>query len=674
MLFGSPTILWVLAALSVPVIVHLFDFRRYKRVQFSDNYLLVQLLEKNRRQNRLRQIIIMILRMLFIASLVFAFAKPYFPSGNAISTTGDRLFVSVYIDNSLSMETSDGKTDLLEKARVKAREIAAAFPPASMFRLITNDFQGIYDRFAARGEFIDMLNSVGISPFSRPMSQVVSRMSDLADREAIDGNHFFYLLSDFQKVTADISDIRENSKRIYLMPLAAETPANIAVDSVWFSGPLQLENNILSVNARIRNHSSLLMEKIPVRLYVDGKQKGLSDVQLASGGSDNVSFSFTVNGKGSHEGYVEIDDSPVSFDDRMFFAFDIASSVSVYHISGNDATSTIPKLFGNDSLFSFISSPEGSVDMDRIGSSGLIILDELSQLSSGLATELSRAADNGAVVLVIPPANISDASYRSGFQTMGLPFYSGLDTANTRVSNIDALHPLFKGVFETPPANIQFPAVFSSYRLSKNSGRSIMGLLNGNSFLTDFVKGRGHVYLLATPLQPLYSSFASNALIVPTIVQMAFSGRVMPAVAYSMDYAFGIELTGTTARSEKPPVLKSFDGSIEMIPGYNSGNPPRIFLNGQVNQAGAYKVMSNKLTLMSFGLNYPRSESFPDCFGVEELNKMVLNRTNFMVNNLNNNTAVTLADLQSGTKLWKIFIIFALLFLAAELILLRIWI
>lgn len=674
MLFGSPTILWALAALSIPVIVHLFDFRRYRKVQFSDNYLLVQLLEKNRRQNRLRQIIIMILRMLFIASLVFAFAKPYFPSDNAISTTGDRLFVSVYIDNSLSMETSDGKTDLLEKARVKAREIAAAFPPATMFRLITNDFQGINDRFVARDEFFDMLNGVETSPFSRKMSQVVSRMSDLADREASGGNHYFYLLSDFQKVTADVSAIKENSKRIILLPLAAETPANISIDSVWFSGPLQLENNIITINARIRNHSSLLMEKIPVRLYVDGKQKGLADVQLTAGGSDNVTFSFTVNSKGSHEGYVEIDDSPVSFDDRMFFAFDIASSVSVYHISGNNATNTIPKLFGNDSLFNFVSTPEGSVDMDRIGSSGLIILDELSQISSGLATELNRAAGNGAVVLLIPPAGIDNASYSSGFQALGLPAFSGTDTANTRVSNIDATHPLFRGVFETPPANIQFPAVFSSYRLSKASGRSIMGLLNGNSFLTDYAKGSGHIYLLAVPLQPTWSSFASNALIVPTIVQMAFSGRMMPAVAYSMDYEYGIELTGSSAKSEKPPVLKSFDGTTELIPGYNSGNPPRIFLNGQVNVPGAYRVMSNNTTLMSFGLNYPRSESFPDCFAIDDIIKTVSNRKNFSVNSNDSNTALALASIDSGAKLWKIFIIFALLFLAAELILLRIWI
>ncbi|MDX9933287.1 MAG: BatA domain-containing protein, partial [Bacteroidales bacterium] len=292
--FGAPSILWALLALAIPVIVHLFDFRRYRKVQFSDNYLLQQLLEKNKRQSRLRRLIIMSLRMLFIAALVLAFAKPYFPQSNEPLSSG-RLFVSIYVDNSLSMEVSDGKTDLLEKARSKAIEILNAYPPGTMFRLISNDFLGEHERFCPRDECADMLSLLDFCPFPRKLSAVVSRMSDLSDMNASGAEHHFYIISDFQKSTADVALLASTDRKIFLFPVDAPKTPNISVDSIWFSGPVQLENNLITVNARIRNHSDMLLEKIPVRLYVDGKQKGLGDVELAASGSDVVEFTFTVN-------------------------------------------------------------------------------------------------------------------------------------------------------------------------------------------------------------------------------------------------------------------------------------------------------------------------------------------------------------------------------------------
>lgn len=670
--FGAPSILWALFALAIPVIVHLFDFRRYRKVQFSDNYLLQQLLEKNKRQSRLRRLIIMTVRMLFIAALVLAFAKPYIPQGNEQTSSG-RLFVSIYVDNSMSMEVSDGKTDLLEKARTKAREILNAYPPGTMFRLITNDFLGEHERFCPRDECADMLSLIDFCPFPRETGAVVSRMTDLADMNAAGAEHHFYIISDFQKSTADVASLASTDRRIFLFPVDAPQTPNISVDSVWFSGPVQLENNVITINARIRNHSDMLLEKIPVRLYVDGKQKGLGDVELAASGSDVVEFAFTVNTRGSHEGYIEIDDSPISFDDRIFFAFDIASSVPVYHIAGSGATNNINNLFERDSLFNFTSVREGSFDAGSMASAGLVILDELSQISSGMASELNRLLESGGNILIIPTAG-DIKNYKPGFAALGISAYAGIDTANTRVASIEAENPLFRGVFVTPPKQVQFPAVFTSYRIPKGNGRSIMTLLNGNAFMAEFIKGKGHIYLMSVPLQSSFSTFASNALIVPAVMQMAFSGRVMPGVAYPLDYSYGIDLPTGNMSGEKPPVLKSFDGSSELIPGFSNGNPPKIFLNSRISSPGSYKVMRGENTLLSFGLNYPRTESNTESYTTDEIKNFVSENKNISVLETGDTPAAVVADLQEGTKLWKTFIIFALIFFAIELILLRIWI
>ena len=671
MSFANPSILWALFALCIPIIVHLFDFRRYKKVHFSDNYLLLQLLEKNKRQNRLRRLIIMSLRMLFIASLVIAFAKPYFKQKGEHVMHG-RLFVSIYIDNSLSMEMSDGKVSMLEKARSKAKEVLNAYPPGTMFRLITNDFSGEHERFCTSDECKDMISLIDFSPVPRQMSKVLFRMADLAETNAAEAEHHFYIISDFQKSTSDISTIVNIDKKLFLFPLDVPKTPNLSVDSVWFNGPVQLENNILTLSVRVKNHSDITLEKIPVRLYVDGKQKGLADAELAASGSDIIDFSFIVNSGGCHEGYVEIDDSPISFDDRYYFAFNIATSIPVYHISGRGATKSINNLFSQDSLFKFISATEGDFDMVAMSSAGLIVLDELSSISSGMASEINQILEGGSNVLIIPSAaNIEN--YRQGFSTMGLPFFNGLDTSNTRVSEIDYDSPLLKGVFVTPPKQIQFPAIFKSYRIPKGSGRSIMTLMNGSVFLLELSKGKGHIYLLSVPLQSSFSTFASNALFVPTVMQMAFSGSVAPCVAYSLDYPYGIDIQAANAMRERPPVLRSFDNEAEFIPGFSSGNPPKIFLTQNISNPGAYKVISEGKTLSAFGLNYTRTESIMDYYTIGEINNITGKNKNISILEKGESTASLIADIQQGTKLWKTFIIIALIFFAIELILLRIW-
>ena len=140
MTFAHPSILWALFALAIPIIVHLFDFRRYKKLHFSDNYFLQELTNKNKKQRQLRKFIILCLRMLFIASIVIAFAKPYLKkdSGSAVVNQFD--YVTIYIDNSFSMEIEDGKTNRLEMAREKAKSIVNAYKFGMNFRLVTNDF------------------------------------------------------------------------------------------------------------------------------------------------------------------------------------------------------------------------------------------------------------------------------------------------------------------------------------------------------------------------------------------------------------------------------------------------------------------------------------------------------------------------------------------------------
>ena len=75
-MFLYPAFLWALMAISIPVIIHLFNFRRYKKVYFTNVKFLKELQHESKSKSRLKEILILIARCLAIASLVFAFSQP----------------------------------------------------------------------------------------------------------------------------------------------------------------------------------------------------------------------------------------------------------------------------------------------------------------------------------------------------------------------------------------------------------------------------------------------------------------------------------------------------------------------------------------------------------------------------------------------------------------------
>lgn len=673
MSFAHPSILWALFALAIPIIVHLFDFRRYKKLHFSDNYFLHELTNKNKKQRQLRKFIILCLRMLFIASIVIAFAKPYLKkdSGSAIVNQSD--YVTIYIDNSFSMEIEDGKTNRLEMAREKAKSIVKAYKYGMNFRLVTNDFLSENERLLSREECLEMINNIDFCAFPRSIGSVLSHIENISEQDYSNKSSQCYIISDFQKSTSDFKNIVHTKNKLFLFPIETQHVSNISVDSVWFDTPMQIEDKVLVIKAKIKNYTEIPIEKIPVRFYLNGKQKGLSTVELTAGGSDIVSFSFTVNEGATHEGYIEIDDSPLNFDDRIYFAFNIEKSIPIYHVSGANSTNVVQNLFDSDSLFDYKKANEGNIDVGQLASGRLVVLDEVSDISTGVANELKRKVEKGDNVLVIP--NVNDPSgYKNFFDMLSIPFYMGKDTSKTRIAAINYEHPLLNGVFATVPKQLQFPNVFKHYRMSSSKGSKILSLLDGSPFLAEYTIGNGRVYVLSASLNPLFSNFANNAIVVPVFMQMAFYRNNQTAISYSLDFPRGIEVSDDENVLEKPPVLKSFDSKTEIIPYFSSGSSPKIFLNSQVNIAGAYKLVRGDKTLSSFGLNYPRIESNVECFSLEEISSFVKSNKNIEVLKTETNSSDLMAIAQEKVKIWKIFIIFALLFFATELILLRIWV
>ena len=201
MILSSPLFLIGLVAVAIPVIVHLFNFRRYKKVYFSNVERLEQLQSETRRQSTLRQLLIMFARILAIVFLVLAFARPVIPNRNSAMRSGSN-DISIFIDNSFSMESNGGSGTLLEQAKAKAREIVAAYGPTDRFQLMTNDIEGRHFHWLSKDDVLLMIDEVEVSSASMPLSTLLQRQFDFVNTGRSD-NKYAYIITDFQSSIAD---------------------------------------------------------------------------------------------------------------------------------------------------------------------------------------------------------------------------------------------------------------------------------------------------------------------------------------------------------------------------------------------------------------------------------------------------------------------------------------
>ncbi len=687
MSFLYPYLLWGLLAVSIPVIIHLFNFRKFRKVYFTNVRFLEELQHQTRRQSQLRHMLVMLLRMLAIAALVFAFAQPYLPAGNEAGKPGAMNRVCIHIDDSFSMEASTEQGNLLETARSRAREIVSAFSTADLFMITSNAFEGRQQRWISQEEALRQIDDINISPYALKLSEVTDRLNDRLSRESGETERV-YIVSDFQESMADIDQVATDSSiSYYLVPVSASRRENLHVDSCWFATPVHQLGQSVRLVARVVNSSGQDFEKVPLKLIVNGSQKALAAFDIRSESFVDVELPFTSNEPGIHYATLEITDYPITFDDRFYLVYHVAGSIPVLSINGGEESIYLNSLFGSDSSFRFDNNPVAGIDFGRLQEYELIILHGLNEISSGLSQELGVFLENGGTLLVIPSGNPDLDSYRKFFDQNGTGYYGGLVREETRVSELDLENPLFEDVFERTGAsgranmaNTDLPKILSYYEIGSGmrSGRTaLMTMLNGKPFLVRETAGKGEIYLLSVPLADEYSNFARHAIFVPVMFRIALLSAATDPLFYVIGRDRQVELRNASFAGDRVLKIAGVDNQFEFIPSHQNLNKRlNLGIMGQVTVAGHYRVLDGDREIRGLGFNYDRMESvmtFADADLLrEQTGRYAPGRFEVMTSK-DRPLTDSIKDMNQGTTLWKLFIILALAMLAAEIVLLRYW-
>jgi hypothetical protein len=679
--FVNPLYLIGLVAIAIPVIVHLFNFRRFRKVYFTNVKFIEELRQQTQKQSQLRHLLILAMRILAIIALVLAFAQPYLPSGQNHTREQAGNLVSIYVDNSYSMQATSPDGSLLAEAARKAAEIAQAYKSSDRFQLLTNDFEAQHQRIVSRDEFAELLDAVEVSPATRPVSEVVLRQHELFDK----GRELApraYLISDFQPAFADFGKIAEDTAvQNFLVPVAADRVANLYIDSIWFDAPVFRAGQLATLAARIKNASDQNLEKIPARLLINGKQRAIASFDIQANHETVINLPFTNLETGMQYGELSIVDSPITFDDTFYFTLTIRNEIPVLVINDPDENVFLNALFSGDSTFVLTNAKANYLDYAAFNNQNLIVLNSVRNISTGLTRELWRYVEGGGSLLIFPAPQADINSYNELLMTLQTATLAPADTLRTSISSINLQSSIYEEVFESLPENLDLPVVFSHYPLGRRTTamlEPVLELQNGDIFLGREPSGQGMVYLAATPLEAAWSNFPKHALFVPTLYNIALHSQPPARLYYIAGKSAAIPLKAGATQVDQVVHITSQDGNFGIIPQLRrSGSQLLVYVEGAIDKAGNYDITTNDRKVAAVAFNYDRTESDVRTMSPAALEEALadagLQQFQVLAGAQQKSLTASVAQLNSGVRLWKLFIVVALAFLFAEILLLRLW-
>lgn len=659
--------LWCLFALAIPIIIHLFNFRRHKIVYFSNTATLKTIEQENAKTKKLKYIIAMIMRMLFIAGLVFAFAYPYNPEQKLKTDDADNL-VAVYIDNSMSMHSQSSEISLIEDARSSARKMISNISPSQRFVLLTNSRQLDNEYPMNQDEMLMSIDAMQTEASSLAFNNLYENLQMIMKRNGFKSASLF-MYSDFQDNMMNMDGlVADSAIQIVAMPLKSDCQQNIYIDTVWLSSPILQKGLANEISVRVVNESAKDINGLPVNFEIDGKSVAFSTIDIPANGKNEVAMQFVLNESGEKIAAVSINDYPITFDDTYNFVLNVRPIIKIMELSAGTGDLAIKTLFSNDSLFDYHVMNPYRIDQQYLADCQMIIVDGDANLNETMWQTIKDFANNGGSVVLFP-SDVSENYEISEFSN---------DTLS--ISTIASNHEFFNDIFVNIPHNADLPKVFKHVQIDKrrfSNTMTLISLQNGTSFFTLSKVGSGNIFTFASQLGKDWTNFADNSLFVPIMYKIAMLGGQMNRLSYTLGVDKDLTINDLTAFSEGDIRIRDAQGNFEMIPMVEMrNNRTLIRLYDELPGAGFYIINKGDYVIETTAWNDNRKESKMKFLDREEVDKLLKD------NGLNVFAVMKAGEIHSDgvmemmirrSMLWKSFILLSLITMLIEILVLRFW-
>ncbi|HLN73084.1 MAG TPA: BatA domain-containing protein [Prolixibacteraceae bacterium] len=681
MSFLYPAFLFALLTLAIPVIIHLFNFRKYKTLYFSNVHLLKLIKQESRKKSRLKQLIIMFARLLAIACLVIAFSRPFIPVSDHTSHAAQQI-VEVYIDNTFSMKNENEKGQLLAQAKSKAIEIANAYRSGTRFLLLTSEFLPQQQFFLTKEQFIQQVSEITESPRSPKFSQIYAQAVQSISAETKKSDKILYFLSDFQKNSMDMESIKPDSSVFtYLLPFTAAQTNNLLIDSCWFDNPVRKAGQQEKLFVHLRNLSAQSYQHIPVRLNINDSLRSIANVNIAGKQDTILELNYTNQSDGMQLCKVELDDYPITYDNSFFISYKVRGTMKALGIynPANNGSTYLKALFNGDELVKYDEFPENNVQTGQLKDYQCIFLIGNKTVSSGLKSELISFVEQGGSLVLIPNREIHIDDYNALLSGLGGKTIASYDTSAMRITEINYSNPLYQDVFKKQQADADLPIIhgFLKYNQQIHTVESpLLKFRDGENAISAFRYGKGNVYSFAFPVDKGNFSFIRHIVFVPTVYNMVLNSEAPQRYSYPMQGDEPVTLDQNQVGDEVRLINHQTNDEFKVATRNTGAGNRQIILDDIIGQAGHYILYNGNTPAQSLSFNYSREESVPDLLNATQINDL-LNTNSLkkiqLIDASATNFSTVLQDLNNGKQLWKLFVMFSILFLLIEMAVIKFW-
>ncbi|MCK5400219.1 MAG: VWA domain-containing protein [Flavobacteriaceae bacterium] len=637
MQFKHPELLYALLLLIIPIIIHLFQLRRFQKVEFTNVQFLKKVTLQTRKSSQLKKWITLLTRLLLLAAIIIAFAQPYWSKLKSIDTNRETV---IYLDNSFSMQAKGNKGELLKRA---IQDIISALNDDDEITIFTNNST---IKNATKKTVKDELLKLDYSSNQLDYDAAILKGKQFFSKET-SAIRNLVLLSDFQQKKKDFIIAPDSLVHLSLVQLQPVNTNNISVDSIYVS---KTNASNLELTVLLKPQSEII-DDVSISLFNNDKL-----IAKTTANSDsNLKGTFTIPNNNVINGKLTIEDSNLQFDNTLFFNINQRQKINVLSINSAE-DNYLKRVFTNDE-FNYKETVLNELNFNEIEQQNLIILNELDNLPLALINALNTFTNNGGFILIIPSINITISSYNQLFTNYKNIQFNSISVTEKKITKINYSHPVFNDVFDKKVSNFQYPKVNTFYNI-KTSRSSILQLENESPFL---VQSDG-LFVFSSALNTRNSNFTSSPLIVPTLYNIGRQSLQLPKLYYTIGVrnTFDVNIT-----MQQDDILKLKSSAMEIIPQQRTySNKVTVTTNESPKIAATYTIANKEEAIEFISYNYNRGES----------SLSYINLTAMKPATIRESIPQLFNDIKSETnvnELWKWFVIFALVLLLTEMLILK---
>ena len=636
MQFKHPEFLYFLFLLVIPILVHLFQLRRFKKEYFTNVKLLHELSIQTRKSSVIKKWLLLFTRLLLLAFLVIAFAQPFFVAKENAKSTNEMYIV---LDNSYSMQAKGKKGELLKRA---VQDLLENTPENYNFSLITSSES--YWNTDIKSIQKD-LQSLEYSPQEFRLDNIISKIN--ARKSAF--NKDIVVITDAVGVTEKHAKGFKKEDNVYFVIPEIEQKNNVSIDSVFIEQNL---DNFYEIGVKL-SKSGDEIKNVPLGIYNNEKLIAKTIIDLSE---NNKTVSFNIP-KEEFNGYASITDKSLEYDNTYYFSISQNTKTNVISIGDEVKSSFLNRIY-TPNEFNYNNFPLQGLDYNTIEKQDVIIINELKEIPQALQTTLKSFVNKGGNLVVIPSTESNTSSYNNLLSNFGSVQMKNLNSVEKKITKINFSHPILKSVFEKKVDNFQYPSTKNSYSISSNQP-SVLTYEDQSPFLISIDNPLSSVYLFSAAIDKENSNFLNSPLVVLSFYNMAKINQKtgVNSIIIGEEKPFMVD-----ASLGKDEILEVKNKNEKFIPVQQIMNSKvKLNFNENPKKDGNYTVFNRNNLVQNISFNYNRTES-----NLENVNPSIASNYN-KINDINT-LFNTIQTERTDSQLWKWFVLLSLLFVVLELL------